>query len=202
MSELPIICSSWDGDEVDKLDSDKSVTVMTEVLSPLEEEPVETKEEEFEPKEIIHTQAPELTKRPNKRPRLGMRHIQRKKEYLQKQQEEQKSKHGDNTTLWSAINQVEYEPTRYDRFPQITVKYSKDGSVDTTLNRISFRKDNWYYQFQFYREFLGNRAVLNVSSLANSQLSYPFYLRPSIAESGASRSAIAIRTTAWFRTCV
>lgn len=169
--EHKITCSSWDVDEVDELNSDESVTVMDEVSSPLEEEKVETADVEFEPKEIISTQGPETTNKPFRRPRLGIRRIQREKEYLQKVKEEKKGKSEDNSTRWSAINEVVYEPVLYDRLPQISVQMNSDGSVDTSSSRISFYKDDWYFQFLFYREFLGNLSVLDVSSLRDYHLS-------------------------------
>lgn len=175
VNEHKVTSSSWDVDEVDEIFSDELVAVVTEAPSPLEEEAVETADVEFEPKEIIATQDPEPTNKPFRRPRLGMRRIQREKEHLQKLQEEKRSKYGDNSTGWGAINEVVYEPVLYDRLPHISVKLAKDGSVDTTSNRIFFYKDDWYSQFQFYREFLGNRSVLDVSSLENYHLSYSFF---------------------------
>ena len=166
-----MIHSSWDVDEVDKLDSDESTTVRNEVLHPLEEEEVTVKDVSQQPKDNFSTQTPTPTEKPFRRPRLGLKRIQREREYLDKVQEEKKKKFGDNSTLWSAINHVVYEPIFRDRFPQISVTYLEDGSVDTTSNRISFKKDDWYYQFQFYRELLGNRSSLNVTSLEGWELS-------------------------------
>lgn len=63
------------------------------------------------------------------------------------------------------INKVVYEPLLYSEPPVPNVKYASDGSLDTFLNRIDFKKDNWYSQFQYFRELLGEIPSLNATEL-------------------------------------
>ena len=63
------------------------------------------------------------------------------------------------------INDVVYDPITYIANPVEEVVYAKDGTLDLAKNRIDFAKENWYEQFQYYRELLARQNTLNTEEL-------------------------------------
>ena len=63
------------------------------------------------------------------------------------------------------INEKVEEPLLYSSPPVERVAYNKDGTLDLTANRIDFMKDDWYQQFQYYRELLAGQKRMDSSSL-------------------------------------
>ena len=63
------------------------------------------------------------------------------------------------------INDVVYDPITFTTNPVEEVVYTKDGTLDLAKNRIDFAKENWYEQFQYYRELLAQQGTLNTEEL-------------------------------------
>ena len=71
------------------------------------------------------------------------------------------------------INEKVEEPLLYSSPPVERVAYNKDGTLDLTANRIDFMKDDWYQQFQYYRELLAGQFTVNYAIVANACLNPP-----------------------------
>ena len=99
-----------------------------------------------------YKQQKEEVERTNKR----LSRFQRRKEELEKRKRIQRE-HGDIVP----INEVTYHPVHFDNPPIRDVKRRSDVTIDTMLNRIDFGKDDWYEQFQFFRELLASTPSLD-----------------------------------------
>ena len=99
--------------------------------------------------------------------------FQRRKEELEKRKRIQRE-HGDVVP----INEVTYHPVHFDNPPIRDVKRRPDGTIDTILNRIDFGKDDWYEQFQFFRELLASTPSLDEKDTQQWWTKYvPYVLR-------------------------
>ena len=122
---------------------------------------VETNEE-LQPKQgeyqQVQKQSLQQTKKRSKRRRF------RRSNYSPDRSVSRKRKPNNHSSEFP-INNVVYEPLLYSEPPVSDVKYASDGSLDTSLNRIDFKKDDWYSQFQYFRELLGAIPSLNETEL-------------------------------------
>lgn len=75
------------------------------------------------------------------------------------------SSESEKESLPIGMNDKVEEPLLYSSAPVEHVVYSKDGTLDLSANRIDFMKDNWYQQFQYYRELLAHQDRKDAASL-------------------------------------